>query len=103
MGDACAVIIPKEASASAPYAISLVKGAPNPNSARLWLNFTMSEMGQTLFAQGFVRPSVPGVQLPADVRSKMPDAPQLRPLDVIKASARKAEIDRDWAAAALAK
>jgi putative spermidine/putrescine transport system substrate-binding protein len=33
----------------------------------------------------------------------MPDAPQLRPLDVIKAAARKAEIDRDWAAAALAK
>jgi putative spermidine/putrescine transport system substrate-binding protein len=103
MGDACAVVIPKEASASAPYAISLVKGAPNPNAGRLWLNFTMSDLGQTLFAQGFVRPAVPGVQLPADVRSKMPDAPQLRPLDVIKASARKAEIDRDWAAAALAK
>jgi hypothetical protein len=27
----------------------------------------------------------------------------LRPLDVIKASARKPEIDRDWAAAALAR
>jgi len=101
MGDAAAVVIPREASASAPYAISLVKGAPNPNAGKLWLNFTMSEMGQGLFAQGFVRPAVPGVNLPADVRSKMPDAPQLRPLDVVKASARKAEIDRDWAAAAL--
>ena len=103
MGDAISVVIPKEASASAPYGISLVKGGPNPNAGKLWLNFTMSEMGQNLFAQGFVRPSVPGVQLPADVRSKMPDAPQLKPLDVIKASARKAEIDRDWAAAALGK
>jgi putative spermidine/putrescine transport system substrate-binding protein len=103
MGDSIAVVIPSEASASAPYAISLVKGAPNPNAGKLWLNFTMSEMGQNLFAQGFVRPAVPGVQLPADVRSKMPDAPQLKPLDVIKASARKAEIDRDWAAAALAR
>jgi putative spermidine/putrescine transport system substrate-binding protein len=101
MGDAAAVVIPREASASAPYAISLVKGAPNPNAGKLWLNFTMSELGQGLFAQGFVRPAVPGVSLPADVRSKMPDAPQLRPLDVVKASARKAEIDRDWAAAAL--
>jgi len=101
MGDAAAVVIPREASASAPYAISLVKGAPNPNAGKLWLNFTMSELGQGLFAQGFVRPAVAGVNLPADVRSKMPDAPQLRPLDVVKASARKAEIDRDWAAAAL--
>ena len=60
-------------------------------------------MGQGLFAQGFVRPSVPGVNLPADVRTKMPDAPQIRPLDVVQAAARKADIDRDWAAAALAK
>jgi putative spermidine/putrescine transport system substrate-binding protein len=103
MGDAAAVVIPREASVSAPYAISLVKGAPNPNAGKLWLNFTMSEIGQSLFAQGFVRPAVPGVNLPADVRSKMPDASQLRPLDVVKASARKAEIDRDWAAAALAR
>jgi putative spermidine/putrescine transport system substrate-binding protein len=58
---------------------------------------------QGLFAQGFVRPAVPGVSLPADVRSKMPDAPQIRPLDVVQAAARKADIDRDWAAAALAK
>lgn len=63
----------------------------------------MSEMGQGLFAQGFVRPSVPGISLPADVRAKMPDAPQIRPLDVVKAAARKADIDRDWAAAALAR
>ncbi len=103
MGDAVAVVIPREASVAAPYGISLVKGAPNPNAGKLWLNFTMSEMGQGLFAQGFVRPAVPGVNLPADVRAKMPDAPQIRPLDVVQAAARKADIDRDWAAAALAK
>ncbi len=101
MGDAVEVVIPKEASVAAPYAISFVKGAPNPNAGKLWLNFTMSDMGQTLFAQGFVRPSVPGVNLPADVRAKMPDAPQMKPLDVVKAAAKKADIDRDWAAAAL--
>jgi putative spermidine/putrescine transport system substrate-binding protein len=101
MGDAVEVVIPKEASVAAPYAISFVKGAPNPNAGKLWLNFTMSELGQTLFAQGFVRPAVPGVNLPADVRAKMPDAPQMKPLDVVKAAAKKAEIDRDWAAAAL--
>jgi putative spermidine/putrescine transport system substrate-binding protein len=103
MGDAAEVIIPKEASVAAPYAISLVKGAPNPNSGKLWLNFIMSEMGQGLFAQGFVRPAVAGVRLPADVAARMPAAPQIRPLDVVQASARKAEVDRLWALAALSR
>ena len=103
MGDAMEVVIPMEASVAAPYAISLVKGAPNPNGAKLWLNFIMSEAGQSLFAQGFVRPSVPGIQLAADVAAKMPAAPQLRPLDVVKASAAKPEVDKLWAAAVLSK
>ena len=62
MGDAIEVVIPKEASVAAPYAISLVKNGPNPNAGKLWLNFIMSEAGQGLFAQGFVRPSVPDVK-----------------------------------------
>jgi putative spermidine/putrescine transport system substrate-binding protein len=101
MADAVEVVIPKEASVAAPYAISLVKGGPNPNAGKLWLNFIMSDVGQGLFAQGFVRPAVPGVPLPADVQARMPAASQLRPLDVIKASERKAEVDRLWAAAVL--
>ena len=103
MGDAIDVVIPKEASVAAPYAISLVKNAPNPNAGKLWLNFIMSEVGQNLFAQGFVRPAVPGVKLSADVQAKMPPAPQLKPLDVVKASERKGEVDRLWAQAVLSK
>jgi putative spermidine/putrescine transport system substrate-binding protein len=101
MGDAAEVVIPKEASVAAPYAISLVKDGPNPNAGKLWLNFIMSEAGQSLFAQGFVRPSVPGVNLAPDVLARMPAAPQLRPLDVIKASEQKAEVDKQWAQAVL--
>ena len=103
MGDAVEVVIPKEASVSAPYAISLVKNGPNPNAGKLWLNFIMSEAGQSLFAQGFVRPAVPGVPLSPDAQARMPAAPQLRPLDVAKAAERKAEVDKLWAQAALAK
>jgi putative spermidine/putrescine transport system substrate-binding protein len=103
MGDAIDVVIPREASVAAPYAISLVKNAPNPNAGKLWLNFIMSEVGQNLFAQGFVRPAVPGVKLSADVQAKMPPAPQLKPLDVVKASERKGEVDRLWAQAVLSK
>lgn len=101
MGEAAEVVIPKEASVAAPYAISLVKGGPNPNAGKLWLNFIMSEIGQSLFAQGFVRPAVPGITLSPDVQARMPAAPQLRPLDVIKASAQKPEVDRLWAQAVL--
>jgi putative spermidine/putrescine transport system substrate-binding protein len=101
LGDAVAVVIPKEASAAAPYGISLVKNAPNPNAGKLWLNFIMTEMGQGIFAQGFVRPSVPGVKLPDSVADKLPPAPQVRPLDVTAAAAKKAEIDALWAKVAV--
>ncbi|WP_119354907.1 extracellular solute-binding protein [Azohydromonas sediminis] len=99
LGDAVAVVIPKEASAAAPYAISLVERGPNPNAGKLWLNFVMSDFGQGIFAEGFVRPSVPGIALPASVADKMPAAPQVRPLDVRAAAAKKAEIDQGYVAA----
>ncbi|MCC7276260.1 MAG: ABC transporter substrate-binding protein [Alphaproteobacteria bacterium] len=101
MGDAIEVVIPKEASVAAPYAISLVKNGPNPNAGKLWLNWTMSDMGQTIFAQGFVRPSVPGVKLPADIAARFPAAPQVKPLDLIAAAARKGDVDKGWAKAVL--
>ena len=101
LGDDVAVVIPAEASAAAPYAISLVKNGPNPNAGKLWLNFIMTEFGQGIFAEGFVRPSVPGVELPSGVVEKLPPAPQVRPLDVQAAAARKAEIDAGWSAIAV--
>ena len=97
MGDAAAVVIPAEASAAAPYAISLVKDGPNPNAGKLWLNFIMTDEGQARFADGYVRPSVPGVTLPESVAAAMPAAPQLKPLDVAKAKDMKPEIDKAWA------
>lgn len=101
LGDAVAVVIPKEASASAPYAISLVKDAPHPNAGKLWLNFIMTEMGQGIFAEGFVRPAVPGIKLPESVADKLPQAPQAKPLDVKLAAAKKKEIDEAWAKVAV--
>jgi putative spermidine/putrescine transport system substrate-binding protein len=96
MGDDVEVVIPKEASVAAPYAISLVKNGPNPNAAKLWLNFVMTE-GQPIFAAGYVRPSVLDTKLPPEVAAKLPAAPQVKPLDLVKAAERKAEIDKGWA------
>ena len=101
LGDAVAVVVPKEASAAAPYAISLVKNAPHPNAGKLWLNFIMTAFGQGIFAEGFVRPAVPGIKLPDAVAEKLPPAPQVRPLDVQAAAAKKAEIDAGWAKVAV--
>jgi putative spermidine/putrescine transport system substrate-binding protein len=42
---------------------------------------------------------VPGVKLPDNVADKLPAAPQVRPLDVKSAAAKKSDIDREWAAA----
>ena len=103
LGDAVAVVLPREASAAAPYAISLVEKGPNPNAGKLWLNFTTSDFGQGIFAQGFVRPAIPGTKLPDSVADKLPAAPQVRPLDVQAAAAKKAEIDAGWAKATGAK
>lgn len=97
MGDDVEVVIPSEASVAAPYGISLVKNGPNRDAAKLWLNFIMTDMGQGIFAQGYVRPSVPGVPLPPEVAAKLPAAPQVRPLDVAAAAAHKADIDAVWA------
>ncbi|MGH7104585.1 MAG: extracellular solute-binding protein [Acetobacteraceae bacterium] len=101
MGKDVAVVIPKEASVAAPYAMSLVKNAPHPDAAKLWLNFVMSSEGQAIFAAGFVRPAVPGVTLSPEVAAKLPPAPQVRPLDVIKAAAQEEKIDQGWAKAVL--
>jgi len=101
MNDNIAVVIPKEASAAAPYAISLVKNGPNPNAGKLWLNFIMSDEGQRIFTQGYVRPSIADIALPADVASKMPVASQVKALDIQKATAKKAEINEAWAKAVL--
>ncbi|MBL8698087.1 MAG: ABC transporter substrate-binding protein [Alphaproteobacteria bacterium] len=95
-GDAVAVIVPAEASVAAPFAMSLVRGGPNTNAARLWFNYLMSEPGQVGFAAADLRPSVPGLDLHADLQRSLPPAPQLRALDVVRAAARKQEIDGLW-------
>ncbi len=96
LGDRVAVVLPREASIAAPYAMSLVKSAPNANAGRLWFNFVMSAASQARFAEAFLRPAVPGLTLPAPWGDRLPAATQLRPLDVVKAAARKAEIDAGW-------
>jgi len=48
----------------------MITGCPHPNAAKLWLSFLLSDKGQSIFAEGFVRPSVQGVKLPEEIASK---------------------------------
>ena len=82
LGDAIDIVIPEEGTITAPYAISLVKGGPNPNAGKLWLNYILSSEGQGSLP-GFVRPILPGFKMPEDVADKfLPDSDYARAKDV---------------------
>ncbi len=92
LGDAIDIVIPGEGTITAPYAISLVKGGPNPNAGKLWLNYILSSEGQGLFAKGFVRPILPGFEMPADVADKfLPASDYARAKDVDWVKAQKVQ------------
>ncbi|NCC65874.1 MAG: ABC transporter substrate-binding protein, partial [Spirochaetia bacterium] len=50
------IVIPREGSISIPYVISLVKGAPNAAYGKALLDFTLSDEGQKLFTESYLRP-----------------------------------------------
>jgi putative spermidine/putrescine transport system substrate-binding protein len=62
-------VIPSDGTIRVPYTIGLVKDDPNPDGAKKWIDFLLSDKGQALFAQAFVHP-VRG-SIPADVQAKM--------------------------------
>jgi putative spermidine/putrescine transport system substrate-binding protein len=98
LGDDVAIVIPREGTITAPYAISMVKGAPHPNAAKLWLNFIMSDEGQKIFAEGFVRP-IRNVPFPESVRDKFLSASEyVRAKDInwVKAQAVQPAAAKLW-------
>ncbi|MGQ9366401.1 ABC transporter substrate-binding protein [Azospirillum sp. ST 5-10] len=51
-----AFVIPAEGSVSVPYVMSLVKNGPNPDNGRKVLDYVLSDKGQALWADAFMRP-----------------------------------------------
>jgi putative spermidine/putrescine transport system substrate-binding protein len=73
-----AFVIPREGTLSMPYVMALVKGAPHEADARKVLDFTLSDEGQALWAQAFLRPTRP-VALPPEVAARfLPEAEYAR-------------------------
>jgi putative spermidine/putrescine transport system substrate-binding protein len=51
-----AFVIPSEGTVVVPYVMSLVKNGPNPEGARKVLDHVMSDKGQAVWANAFLRP-----------------------------------------------
>lgn len=49
-------VIPAEGSIVVPYVMSLVKSGPNPGNGKKVLDFIMSDTGQSVWANAFLRP-----------------------------------------------
>ena len=62
-------VIPKEGTVAMPYVLSLVKNGPNAENAKKVLDYAMSDKGQSMWANAYLRP-VRKVEIPKDVSSK---------------------------------
>ena len=90
-------VIPCEGSVVFPYVVSLVKGAPDKAKAEKVLDYLLSDKGQTIWTNAYLRPARP-IPLPDAVKSKfLPDGDYARARTVDWAemeSAQKAFTDR---------
>ena len=64
-----AFVIPAEGTLVVPYVMSLVANAPHPADAKKALDFVLSDEGQAIWANAFLRPVRAG-SMPKDVQAK---------------------------------
>ncbi len=92
------VVIPKEGSLKIPYIISLVKDAPHAEQGKKYIDFILSDEGQKLFAEGFVRP-IRNVDIPEETESKfLPASDYERAMDVdfVKLNDVQSDVIEQW-------
>jgi putative spermidine/putrescine transport system substrate-binding protein len=71
-------VIPCEGTVVFPYVTSLVKNAPDKDKAKNVLDYFLSDKGQAMWANAYLRPARP-IELPQAVKSKfLPDADYAR-------------------------
>jgi len=84
------VVIPSDGTTQAPYCHIINKYSAHPNAAKLFREYILTDEAQILQAQKYARPLVQGLEIPADIASKFPEASQYDAVKPIK----------DWKAAA---
>src|SRR5215475_14093960 len=71
-------VIPCEGSVVFPYVVGLVKSAPNKEKAKKVLDYLLSDKGQAIWTNAYLRPARP-IQLPEAVKAKfLPDSDYAR-------------------------
>ena len=90
-------VIPNEGTVVVPYVMALVKSGPNPDNGKKVLDFTLSDEGQRLWANAFMRP-VRAEAMTPDVAAKFLPATEYARAKAIDlkamANAQKAVQDR---------
>lgn len=82
-------VIPCEGSVVVPYVMSLVAGAPNEEAGKQILDFIMSDEGQAIWTNAYLKPARP-VELPEEVAARfLPDSEyeRARPVDYARMEA----------------
>ncbi|HEU4328440.1 MAG TPA: ABC transporter substrate-binding protein [Roseiflexaceae bacterium] len=69
------VVLPCEGTIAVPYVMSLVKDAPRPAAGQALLDFALSDAGQRLFAESYLRPIRP-VEINPEIAAGMLPASQ---------------------------
>lgn len=90
-------VIPTEGSVSVPYVMALVKNGPNPENGKKILDYVLSDKGQALWANAFMRPVRAGAMSSEMAAKFLPDAEyaRVKPVDLAKmAAAQKGFMDR---------
>ena len=71
-------VIPCEGSVVFPYVVGLVKNAPDKDKAKKVMDYLLSDKGQAIWTNAYLRPARP-IELPAAVKSKfLPDTDYAR-------------------------
>ncbi|MGR7994210.1 ABC transporter substrate-binding protein [Xanthobacter sp. ZOL 2024] len=84
-----AFVIPCEGTVVVPYVMSMVKGAPHPEAARKILDYVLSDKGQAMWAQAYLRPAR-AVELPKEISERFlpaADYTRAKPVDYAKMEA----------------
>jgi len=82
-------VLPCEGSVVVPYVMSLVNGGPNPDLGKKMLDFIMSDKGQAIWTNAYLRPARP-IDLPEEVSSRFlpaSDYERATPVDYAKMEA----------------
>ena len=79
-------VIPSEGTVVVPYVMSLVKNSPNPDKGKKILDFIMSDAGQKVWANAFLRPVRASAMSPEAAAKFLPaaDYERAKPLDYSK-------------------